>query len=212
MMNNETLALQLLILQGEGETLEFKKNITHPHRIARTLVSFANTRGGQILVGVNDNGTISGIDPEEEKFTLEKAIHFFCDPPVQVVYQEVEVEEETVLKVIVPESRSKPHVAQVKENDWRGYVRVKDQSVQTSKLVKKALTLAPAPPEEQPMPDPQQSHLLLLLQKHHKLTEKQFMHHANLSKRRVHRLLVDLLLQGRVRLHDKEKEIFYTLS
>ncbi len=206
------LELQLLILQGEGETLEFKQKITHADRIARTLVSFANTRGGQILVGVKDNGSISGVDPEEEKYTLEKAITFFCDPPVKVRYEEIDTEDGTILKVIIPESATKPHVAKLKDNDWRSYIRVKDESVQTSKLVEKSLTLEPEPEEEKPLPDPQQLRILLLLQKHQKLTVKQFMHYANLSKRRAQRLLVELVLQGVVRMHDKEKEPYYTLS
>ncbi|MGV3540112.1 MAG: helix-turn-helix domain-containing protein [Rufibacter sp.] len=204
--------LLLLILKGESDTLEFKKTITNPDRIARTLVSFANTRGGQILVGVQDNGTICGIDPEEEKHTLEKAITFFCDPPVKVIYKEVELEEGTILKVIIPESATKPHLAKVKENDWRSYVRVNAESVQTSKLVEKSLRLVPEPEIELPAPDPQQLKLLLLLQKHRKLTLKQLMHHANLSKRRAQRLLIELVLQGRVRLHNKEKEPYFTLS
>ncbi|MBA9077507.1 AlbA family DNA-binding domain-containing protein [Rufibacter quisquiliarum] len=202
----------LLILKGESDTLEFKKTITNPDRIARTLVSFANTRGGQILVGVQDNGTICGVDPEEEKHTLEQAISFFCDPPVRVVYKEVEMDEGTILKVIVPESATKPHLAKVKEGDWRSYVRVKDESVQTSKLVEKSLILEPAEEAEEAPLNHQHQRLLLLLQKHRKLTLKQVMHHANLSRRRAQRLLVELVLQGKVRLHDKEKEPYFTLS
>ena len=45
--------LHELIARGEGEELEFKQKTTHPHRISRTLVSLANTRGGQVLVGVD---------------------------------------------------------------------------------------------------------------------------------------------------------------
>ena len=128
--------LEELILKGEGETLEFKKKITYPEKIARAIVSFANTRGGIILVGVMDNGQICGIDPEEEKYSLTQAAHFFTQPPVKLFLKEVEYEGDlVVLKAIVPESKQKPHLAQVKENDWRGYIRVKDESVQTSKLV-----------------------------------------------------------------------------
>ncbi|RNI27857.1 ATP-binding protein [Rufibacter immobilis] len=204
--------LYLLILQGESDTLEFKKTITHPDRIARTMVSFANTRGGQILVGVQDDGTICGVDPDEEMYSLDKAIQLFCDPPVRVFYKEVEMEEGTVLKVIIPESATKPHLARVKENDWRGYVRVKDESVQTSKLVEKSLTLEPASESLEEKLDHQQERILELLKKYRKLTLKDFMHLANLSRQRAKRLLVYLVLQGHVRLHDKEKEPFYTLS
>src|SRR6476661_4151288 len=102
--------LQQLILLGESDSLDFKKRITHADRIARTLAAFANTRGGIILVGVMDNGQISGIDPEEEKHTLEIAANEYCEPPVKLVYKELEEEEKTVLKVIIPESLVKLHL------------------------------------------------------------------------------------------------------
>src|SRR5688572_10175064 len=107
--------LQQLILQGESDSLDFKKRITNPDRIARTLASFANTRGGIILVGVMDNGQISGVDPEEEKHILEIAANSFCEPPVKLFYEELEDEAKTVLKVIIPESLIKPHLFKVKE-------------------------------------------------------------------------------------------------
>jgi predicted HTH transcriptional regulator len=122
--------LQQLIFAGESDTLDFKKRITHADRIARTIASFANTRGGFILVGVMDNGQISGIDPEEEKHILNLAAEHFCDPPVRIFFKELEDEDKTVLKVIILESSEKPHLVKVKENDWRGYIRVKDETVQ----------------------------------------------------------------------------------
>lgn len=204
--------LQLLILRGESDTLEFKKTITSPDRIARTIVSFANAHGGQILVGVQDNGSISGVDPEEEKHTLDKAITYFCDPPVRVIYKEVELEEGTVLKVIIPESDHKPHLAKVKENDWRSYVRVRDESVQTSLLEEPSLPLAPAKETLAEQLAHQEKMLLELLAHHRRLTVKQIMQLTNLSKFRIQNLLVDWVLDGRVQIHDQEKEPFYTIS
>jgi predicted HTH transcriptional regulator len=203
--------LALQIAAGEGERLEFKKTITHLHKIARTLVSFANTRGGTILVGVRDDGMITGIDPEEEKHSLQQAAEFYCQPPVRVIFKETEHEERTVLKAIIPESGHKPHLALYREGEWRGYIRVKDESVQTSKMVLQALK------KEENVPA--YSHLNKLeraildqLAKQDRLTLKQIMHVTNISQRRANRLLVNLVLQGLVRLHDKEKEPYYTLS
>ena len=102
----------------------------HPDRIARTLASFANTRGGIILVGVMDNGQVCGIDPEEEKHLLGLAAENFCDPPVKIFFKELEEEYKTILKVIIPESAGKPHLVKLSENDWRHFVRVNDQTVQ----------------------------------------------------------------------------------
>lgn len=203
--------LQQLISRGEGDTLEFKKKVTQPDRIARTIVSLANTRGGIILVGVMDNGEIKGVDPEEEKHTLDLASQFFCDPPVRLFYKEVEEEEATVLKVIVPESTAKPHFAKVKEDDWRAYVRVKDESVQTSKMVEKTLRQE-SPPSPKRTLDRHELALLAYLKDHPRITQQQYMKLVNLSRRRAARILIALSLEGIIRLHDKEKETYYTLS
>ncbi|WP_230680475.1 AlbA family DNA-binding domain-containing protein [Pontibacter rufus] len=203
--------LQRLILQGENDTVDFKQRVTQPQKIARTLVSFANTRGGRILVGVKDNGYISGIDPEEEKHTLQMAADFYCDPPVAVQYEEVEADDHVVLVVYVPESRHKPHFAKIKDDDWRGYVRVKDTNVQTSKMVDKSLQAAAPSFEHLPL-DRHENAVLDYLKQQPRITLKQYMKLANFSERRAYRTLVKLVLHGYLRLHDKEKEEYYTLS
>ncbi|WP_299821790.1 ATP-binding protein [uncultured Pontibacter sp.] len=205
--------LRRMILRGENDTVDFKQRITQPEKIARTLVSFANTRGGFILVGVKDNGYICGVDPDEELHTLRLASEFYCDPPVALEYEEIESEHRTVLKVTIPESKQKPHFAKVKEDDWRGYVRVKDTSVQTSKMVNK--TLQQEQPETQFEQLPLERHentVLEYLQANPRITLKQYMKLANLSQRRAYRTLVKLVIHGYLRLHDKEKEAFYTLA
>ncbi len=203
--------LQRLIWQGENDQVDFKQRVTQPEKIARTMVSFANTRGGTILIGIKDNGEVCGVDPEEEKHTLQLAASFYCDPPVALTYEEIEVDHHTVLKVTIPESQQKPHFAKVKDDDWRGYVRVKDTSVQTSKMVNKVLEHEEPQFEQLPL-DRHENAALSLLQKQPRLTLKQYMKAANLSERRAHRILVKLVIHGYLRLHDKEKEDYYTLS
>lgn len=203
-----------LIATGENDQLDFKKTIKSPDKIARTLASFANTRGGIILVGVQDNGTIAGIDPEEEKHTLQQAAQFYCNPPVKVGFEEIEFNKQIVLQVLIPESTQKPHLVKVKEDDWRGYVRVKDESVQTSKLVLKSIeteTRSTYPIRELNL-DQADYQVLEFLRSNYRVTLKQFMKMANLSRRRAYRILVKLVLHGYIRLHDKEKEDYYTLS
>jgi len=53
--------IEQLIAQGEGPMLDFKKEISSVHRIAKSMVAFANHHGGTLLVGVNDNGSINGV-------------------------------------------------------------------------------------------------------------------------------------------------------
>lgn len=68
--------------------------------------------------------------------------------------------------------------------------------------------------EPEPAPPPLENHentLLDYLRKHNKVTLKQYMKLANLSRRRAYRTLIKLVIHGYLRLHDKEKEDYYTL-
>ena len=208
-----TIDLHELIARGEGEELEFKQKTTHPHRISRTLASLANTRGGQVLVGVDDAGRILGVrDVEEELFMLREAAAHYVEPPLTTLrFHELEEDGRTVLVVTVPESAHKPHRAQVAPGDWRGYVRVRDASVQTSSLTEKLLERQQ--PESRfgqiPLSKPELA-VLDYLKTHPRITLAQFMKLVNFGKRRAYQTLIKLVLHGYLRHHDKEKEPYYT--
>ena len=205
--------LHELIARGEGEELEFKQKTTHPHRISRTLVSLANTRGGQVLVGIDDAGRILGVrDAEEELFMLREAAAHYVEPPLTALhFREVEEDGRTVLIVTVPESQHKPHRAQVAPGDWRGYVRVRDASVQTSGLTEKLLERQQPESrfEQIPLSKPELA-VLDYLKTHPRITLAQFMKLVNFGKRRAYQTLIKLVLHGYLRHHDKEKEPYYT--
>ena len=203
-----------LIAQGEGEELEFKQKTTHPSRISRTLASLANTRGGQVLVGVDDAGRILGVrDAEEELFVLREAAQHYVEPPLTTLrYHELEEDGRTVLVVTVPESQHKPHRAQVAPNDWRGYVRVRDASVQTSGLTEKLLERQqPKSPFERIPLNKQELAVIDYLRTNARITLPQFMKLVNFGKRRAYQTLMKLVLHGYIRHHDKEKEPYYTI-
>ncbi|UOQ64502.1 AlbA family DNA-binding domain-containing protein [Hymenobacter volaticus] len=203
-----------LIRRGEGERLEFKKKTTHPTRISRTLVSLANTHGGQVLVGVDDDGRIVGVrDAEEEMYLLRQAAEQYADPPLKLRIKEIEEEGRTILVVTVPESLQKPHRAQVADGDWRGYVRVRDESVQTSQLTERVLERTePAFPRLEKMPlNKEELAVLNYLRQNPRITLPQYMKLLNIGQRRAYRTLIKLALHGYIKHHDKEKEVYYTL-
>ena len=206
--------LRELIARGEGEELEFKQKTTHPHRISRTLVSMANTRGGYVLVGIDDAGRVVGVrDAEEELFVLREAAQHYVEPPLtNLHYQELEEDGRTVLTVTVPESPAKPHRALVAPGDWRGYVRVGDASVQTSGLTEKLLARQqPEEPRFERIPlSKQELTVLEYLKTHPRITLAQYMKLVNFGKRRAYQTLIKLVLHGYLRHHDKEKEPYYT--
>ena len=211
--------LKSIIHKGEGERTDFKQTISDPYKIAKTISSFANTLGGKILVGVKDDRSILGVDPEEEKYMLETAAEFYCDPPVNLEYVEVEDEEEekTILVVNIKESSDKPHYVKDEKEQRHVYIRQRDKSLPASKQMVALMLKGKLPPEKNKKSlslkkmGVNEQKLLKYLGSHEKITLKQFMQIVNISKRRANRILTDLTIKGAIRVHDHEKENYYTL-
>ena len=124
-----------LIATGESETLDFKQTISDASKIAKTMVAFANNKGGTLLVGVRDNGSIAGIQTEDEKYMLELAAEFYCSPKIQLEIIEHEIDRKIVLEAKIKEGTDKPYFAKGENDTWWVYHRVKDQSLQASPVM-----------------------------------------------------------------------------
>lgn len=129
--------MQKRIREGENDRQDFKFNITDARKIAKTLVAFANTYGGSILIGVKDNGKISGVNAEEEYYMIESAANYFCDPTVDFSAQLWDIEDKTVLEIIVEPSDKKPHFAKSEKDTWIPYIRVDDENIKANSVLLK---------------------------------------------------------------------------
>lgn len=116
-------------MQGEGPGLDFKFEIADARKIARTFVAFANTNGGVLLIGVDDQGCIVGIHSEEEVFMAKNAAREFCRPEIPFQIREWKENKRTVLQVTIPEGTEKPYFALDNDNKWKAFVRVQDENV-----------------------------------------------------------------------------------
>jgi len=205
--------IKQLILEGEDVSLDFKKTITSCEKIAKTMVSFANNKGGRLLVGVADNGEIKGVKSEdEEKYMLTKAANFFCRPALEPLFEEVYFDNKIVLVAEIRESDLKPHYALGDDKKWWVYIRVKDKSLLASKIVVDVLK---GSSKEQGVfieYSSKEKALLEYLEENERITSKEYGKILNLSRRRAQRILVNLVLSGVIRLHTTEKEEYYTAS
>ena len=120
--------IQQLIAEGEHQQLDFKFEISDARKIARTFSAFANTKGGRLLIGVRDNGSIAGVTTDEEAYMAEAAAHIYSKPMVPFSIKSWRIEQKTVLEVIIPESQSKPHKAPWKGEQYKAYYRHSDQN------------------------------------------------------------------------------------
>lgn len=126
-----------LIQQGEHQQLDFKFQISDSKKIARSLVAFANTDGGRLLIGVKDNGRIAGVRSEEEFHMIEAAAQLYSKPPVPYEHQQWQIEGKTVLEIMVHPSDKKPHFALNEDEAWRPYQRRDDENLMGNRILAK---------------------------------------------------------------------------
>jgi ATP-dependent DNA helicase RecG len=143
--------LEYLIAAPEGQTLEWKSPRIHPRDLATTLIAFANADGGRLLIGIEDDGTVSGLDPVADRQQVERllrAAYEFCTPSVQIEYQFAPYRGHQVLVIDVPVS-ARVH----SHNNGRGYLRVldRDQPLSADETLRVAFAKGQASYETQPV-------------------------------------------------------------
>lgn len=131
--------IKSLLKSGESAALEFKLTVTKPHKIAKTLVAFSNTMGGIVLIGINDQRKIIGVDIEEEMHMIDLAISKHIMPAVYVKYEVFEIApdfgnfEEEVYLLLVEVGKSRyPCRYRSPEGELIFLHRVNDRNVQVT--------------------------------------------------------------------------------
>lgn len=121
-----SLPVTRLLSMHEGKTLEFKRDLSSPRNLLKTLVAFANTAGGYLFVGVEDgsNGVLGVENPLDEEERLCSLIADNIEPRLVPNVEIIPVEDKTLLGVEVFPSGSRPHWIK-KEGPFDGvYVRL----------------------------------------------------------------------------------------
>ena len=95
------------IMLGEDATIEFKREMPRRGSMADEIAAFANTRGGVILIGVDDNSEIVGLDLQQLN-RVEKTVVEICEdsiePAVPIFTEKLRIDDKNILKIEVPRS------------------------------------------------------------------------------------------------------------
>ena len=76
--------LNELIEGGENRYVEFKRKFSEPEKIAKEMIAFANSKGGKILFGVDDDKSVYGVESEKGEIELiDMSAKFFCEPEIK---------------------------------------------------------------------------------------------------------------------------------
>jgi predicted HTH transcriptional regulator len=124
-----------MIREGEHQGQDFKFCINDSKKIARSLVAFANTDGGRLLIGVKDNGKIAGVRSDEEYYMVEAAAKIYSKPSIHFSTRQHIAEGKTVLEISVEASSEKPHFAKDDNGRWLAYFRKNDENRLANKVM-----------------------------------------------------------------------------
>ena len=212
-----------LISEGEGLHIEFKRHFSSPEKIAKEMIAFANTKGGTILFGVDDDGSVFGLQSEKSELSeIEHTSQFLCDPPIAISCDIIPWSgKKDIIAVTVLSSMDKPHTLveydaagkRVMNGARTGFVRVKDKSLQASKEVMKVMRAfrTDAPPLRIAFGYNERA-LFAYLEENGKITVGEFADLVNISRRRASKILVDLVRAGTLLLHTVESAEFFSLG
>ena len=204
--------LKNLIRSGEGLMLEFKRAISSPEKIAREIAAFANTHGGHLIIGVDDDHTITGVESyHEQDFYLEQAAHDLCTPALIYRMEVLPFYNREILLVYIEESEKKPVTVRNGGGDAI-YVRIEDQSVRASDEMAEVMR---ARASERGITFKYSHHeqkLFRYLNEYPSITVEQYAKLADINRKKAARILVDLTTLGILKLIKKNQTNVFTLS
>ena len=209
-----------LIEEGENIQCEFKRKFSTPEKIAREMIAFANTKGGYILFGIDDDKSIVGVESEKETTELVKdAANNYCEPKLDFDVEFKEVKGKEIVIVSIPESNKKPHRVQDYQNTLDintavVTIRVNDKSVQASKeMIRILRSQTTEIALTKYVIGPNEKAAFEYLSKNEKISVKELSNLVNISERRASRTLVKMVRANLLMIHTKDNgEEFFTAA
>ena len=139
---NDLQYIQSLIKEGEHQQQDFKYRVSDAKKLAKSVSAFANTDGGRLLIGVRDDGNMSGVRDEEEIYMMHQAAYRYCRPQASIKFDTYQVAPShsanggrglrTIVIATVPPSDKRPICAIDDEGRQRAYIRIADENIVAS--------------------------------------------------------------------------------
>lgn len=102
--------LQKKIAHWENLHTEFKEWPIHADSLSASIIAFANTDGGQLILGISKDKTITGIkDIDKAPQEVDNIAWNNCEPPVTVIQEVLNCDNKAVLVVNIPKGQQRPY-------------------------------------------------------------------------------------------------------
>jgi len=192
-------SIRKLVSAGEGQQLEFKAKANHPDKIARSLCAFANSKGGTLLLGVNDDGQMTGIRyPDEDIHSINRFLRG-ARPIVKCRHTVIPLTEKRwLVRFDVRESNRKP--VRLKVDKEQVYFRHGDQCLHAGPVMAQVMARRSSPYGEVIRFGDSEKRILNFLGDGNPRTLEDISRSASLSGREVIPMLVSMVASGILRI------------
>ena len=199
-----------LISEGEHQQQDFKYRVDDPCKLAKSVSAFANTDGGRLLIGVRDDGHLSGVRKEGEIYVMHQAAYKYCKPEASVRFDTYHAEGRTIVVATVPPADKKPICAQDEDGQMRAYIRIHDENIVASPVLFALWRESQKPQGTVLALDEDIRKLLDVMQGQQTLN--QIVRRSKLPRHKVITLLAHLIRFGTVRWEYVEKQFVFSLE
>ena len=199
-----------LIHEGEHQQQDFKYRVADACKLAKSVSAFANTDGGRLLIGVRDDGHLSGVRSEEEIFMMHQAAYKYCKPEASIKFDTYHVDGRTIVVATVPPSGRRPVCAQDEKGRMCAYIRINDENIVASP-VHLALWRESQKPQGTVITYNEDIHKLLDTMSGRQTLNK-IVRLSRLSRPKVITLLARLIRFGTVRWEYANQQFFFSLT
>ena len=199
-----------LIREGEHQQQDFKYHVADACKLAKSVSAFANTDGGRLLIGVRDDGSLSGVRSEEEIYMMHQAAYKYCKPEPSIKFDTYHAEGRTIVVCTVPPSAKRPVFAQNEEGRMRAYIRIKDENILASPVHLALWRESQKPQGSIITYDDDIRRLLDVMQRSQTLN--QIVRLSKLPRRKAIALLARLIRFGNIRWEYNSQQFLFSLT
>jgi len=204
--------IQKMIQEGEHQKQDFKFCINDSKKIAKSLVAFANTDGGRLLVGVKDNGNIAGVRSDEEYYMVEGAATIYSNPQIKFTSRQWSVQGKTVLEIDIEPSPEKPHFAKDENGKWIAYIRKNDENIHANRIQVEIWNKQKSPKGIFVTYSNDEKLLIDFLSANPTITLSKFIRLSQASRNNAIDILSNFVLMGIIKMDSSENKTIFSLN
>ena len=209
------LELQQLCKQGEGQYLEFKQYATEPDQVVEEVSGFLNSTGGSLLIGIKDDGTITGLKFAEDDlvFLLDYIAKQVWPKPI-IKHELIQVNRKrSVINFTLKPGTRKPYgIVGSDRKSKKVFYRVGDQCIKASRELKNILHSTKKPDGQTIIYTAIEADILKQIDKEHRATKVSLVESLPYNSRKVSDCLVRLVVAGVIKINPQESGDFYEFN